>query len=148
MEAPREVVATGSPRLRRRRQGAWLGWAASDPKPRPSPPAAGPVLAPSRWRGIPVHRVQQVWSAALTAVRLAGGWVCWVAVIDGCRRSVLAWAVSIPLAVAWGGETWEPALRHGQPARGTTAPGAPCTRLACPARRQHAGSRRRLAGRR
>jgi putative transposase len=75
-------------------------------------------------RGITVNRVNQVGSADLTAVRLAGGCVSLVAVIAWFRRSVLAWALSITMAVACGVEALAHALRHGQPERFNTEQGA------------------------
>lgn len=63
-----------------------MGWEAIYPKPRLSQPAAGQVMYPYRLRGILVNRVNQVWSAAITYVRLAGGFVYLVAVIDWCSR--------------------------------------------------------------
>ena len=63
-----------------------MGLAAIFPQPRLSQPAADPVSDPYRWRGVSVDRVNQVWSADITDVRLAAGCVSLVAVIDGCRR--------------------------------------------------------------
>jgi putative transposase len=116
------------------------------PKPRLSPPAAGQMLYPSLGRGITVNRVNQVGSAALTAVRLAGGCVSLVAVIAWFSRSVLAWALSLTMAVACGVEALEHASRHGQPERVNTEQGAQLTSLACTARLKQAGRRIRLDG--
>ena len=52
-----------------------MGWEAIDPKPRLIQPAAGHVLYQYLWRGITVSRGNQVWSADLTYVHLAGGFV-------------------------------------------------------------------------
>jgi putative transposase len=109
------------------RVGRWLrprGVEAIAPKPRLSPPAAGHTSYPSLVRGITVNRVNQVGSADLTAVRLAGGWVSLVAVIAWFSRSVLAWALSLTMAVACCVEVLEHALRHGQPERFNTEQGA------------------------
>ena len=71
------------------RVGRWLrpmGLAAMSPKPRLSQPAAGHVLYPYLLRGITVNRVNQVWSADSTDVRLAGGLMYLVAVMDWFSR--------------------------------------------------------------
>jgi helix-turn-helix protein/integrase-like protein len=74
-----------------------MGLEAIYPKPRLSQPAVGHVIYPYLLRGITVNRVNQVWSADITYVRLAGGFVYLVAVIDWCSRYVLSWAVSITM---------------------------------------------------
>ena len=63
-----------------------LGVEAIYPKPRLSQPAAGQVIYPYLWRGVTVNRVNQVWSAEITDVRLAGGFISLVAVMDWCSR--------------------------------------------------------------
>jgi putative transposase len=63
-----------------------MGLEAIYPKPRLSQPAAGHVIYPYLLRGITVNRVNQVWSADITYVRLAGGFVYLVAVIDWFSR--------------------------------------------------------------
>jgi putative transposase len=45
-------------------------------------------------RGVKVTRVNQVWSADITYVRLLGGFVYLVAVIDWYSRYALSWEVS------------------------------------------------------
>ena len=102
--------AVHHPRVGRLRRQ--LGWDAIDPQPRWSPPAAGQVLDPSRWRGVPVARVHQVWRAAITSIRWASGVVDLVAVRDGCSRSVRSGAVSITRD----GEWWWGGLGAGAPA--------------------------------
>jgi putative transposase len=83
----------------------------------------------------------------MTYVRLAGGLVSLVAVIDWCSRSVLSWAVSITRAVACGVEALEQALRHGQPEIFTTDQGAPFTSRAFTARLKNGGMRISMDGR-
>jgi putative transposase len=70
-------------RLRRQ-----IGLEAISPKPRLSQPAAGHVISPYLLRGVTVNRVNQVWSADITYVRLAGGFIYLVAVMDWCSRYV------------------------------------------------------------
>jgi len=71
---------------RGRRRLRTMGLEAIDAKPRRSQPAAGQTIDPYRWRGVTVDQVNQVWSAAITSVRLAVGCVYLVAVIDWCSR--------------------------------------------------------------
>jgi putative transposase len=125
-----------------------MGLEALDPKPRLSQPAAGHGIDPYLWRGIPVNRVNQVWSADRPDVRLAGGCVSRVAVIDWCSRYGLSWAVSSTRDVACGVEALEQALRHGQPEIFKTAQGAQVTSLALTERLTTGGMRLRRDGRR
>ena len=104
-----------------------MGLEAIYPKPRLSQPTAGHVIDPYLLRGITVNRVNQVWSADITYVRLAGGCVYLVAVIDWFSRYVLSWAVSITMEVAFCVEALEQALRHGQPEIFNTDQGAQFT---------------------
>ena len=50
-----------------------MGLEAIYPKPRLSQPAAGHTIDPSLLRGVTSGRVNQVWSAAITSIRLAAG---------------------------------------------------------------------------
>ena len=131
-------------RVRRRRQ---IGLAALSPRPRLSQPAAGHASDPSLWRGVPVTRITQVWSADLTDIRWWSGCGSVVAVSDGFRRSVLSWALSITRAVRCGVEALEQAWHWGRPERCHTAPGAPCTSQELTARRQAGGVQSRMEGR-
>jgi putative transposase len=124
-----------------------MGLEAIYPKPRFSQPAAGHVIDPYLLRGITVNRVNQVWSADSTYVRLAGGFVYLVAVIDWCSRSVRSWAVSRTRAIAFCVEALEQALRHGQPESFKTDQGAPFTSLAFTARLKNGGIRISMDGR-
>ena len=124
-----------------------MGLEAIYPKPRLSQPAVGHVIYPYLLRGITVNRVNQVWSADITYVRLAGGFVYLVAVIDWCSRYVLSWAVSITMDGAFCVEALEQALRHGQPEIFNTDQGAQFTSLAFTERLKHGGIRISMDGR-
>ncbi len=124
-----------------------MGLEAIDPKPRLSPPAAGHVLSPYLLRGVTVQRANQVWSADITDVRLTGGFVYLVAVMDWCSRYVLSWAVSITRDVACCVEALEQAIRHGQPEIFNTDQGAQFTSLACTERLKTGGMRISMDGR-
>jgi putative transposase len=124
-----------------------MGLEAIYPKPRLSQPAAGHVIYPYLLRGITVNRVNQVWSADITYVRLASGFVYLVAVIDWFSRYVLSWAVSVTMDVAFCVEALEQALRHGQPEIFNTDQGAQFTSLAFTERLKTGGIRISMDGR-
>ena len=124
-----------------------MGLEAIYPKPRLSQPAAGHVIYPYLLRGITMKRVNQVWSADITYVRLAGGCVYLVAVIDWFSRYVLSWAVSITMDVTFCVEALEQALQHGQPEIFNTDQGAQFTSLAFTDRLKHGGIRISMDGR-
>jgi putative transposase len=63
-----------------------MGVEALSPKPRLSPPAAGHTMYPYLLRDVTVDRVNQVWSADLTDIRLQAGFVYLVAVMDWFSR--------------------------------------------------------------
>jgi len=124
-----------------------IGVEAIYPKPRLSQPAAGHVIYPYLLRGVTVNRVNQVWSADITYVRLVGGFVYLVAVMDWFSRYVLSWAVSIPMDVACCVEALEQAIRHGQPEIFNTDQGVQFTSLTFTERLKHSGIRISMDGR-
>jgi putative transposase len=71
-----------------------MGLEAIYPKPRLSLAAPGHQIYPYLLRGVKVTRVNQVWSADITYIRLLGGFVYLVAIIDWHSRYVLSWEVS------------------------------------------------------
>jgi putative transposase len=105
------------------------------------------VISPDLWRGLTVHRGNQVWSADMIAVRLAGGLVYLGAVSAWCSWYVRSWAVSSPTAVALCMEAVEQAIRPGQPEICKTEQGAQFTSLALTARLKKGGMRSSMAGR-
>ena len=129
-------------RLRRQ-----MGVEAIYPKPRLSQPAAGQVIYPYLLRGVTVNRVNQVWSADITYVRLAGGLVYLVAGMDWFSRYVRSWAVSITMDVACCVAALEQAIRHGQPEIFNTDQGAQFTSLAFTERLKKGGIRISMDGR-
>jgi putative transposase len=124
-----------------------MGLQAIYPKPRLSQPAAGQTLYPYLLRGVTVDRVNQVWSADITYIRLQSGFVYLVAVIDWFSRYVLSWAVSITLDMLFCLEALEQALSRGQPEVFNTDQGAQLTSQGFTARLQKAGVRISMDGR-
>jgi len=94
-----------------------------------------------------VDRVNQVWSADITYVRLAAGFVYLVAVIDWFSRYVLSWAVSITMDVAFCVEALEQALSWGRPEIFNTDQGAQFTSQEFTARLKEGGIRISMDGR-
>ena len=74
-----------------------MGLEAIYPKPRLSLLSPGHQVYPYLLRGVRVTHVNQVWSADITYVRLLGGFVYLVAIIDWYSRYVLSWEVSTTL---------------------------------------------------
>jgi putative transposase len=65
------------------------------PKPHLRQPPPAHRVSPYLVRGVPITRVNQVWSTDITYMRLHGGFLSLVAVRDWGSRYVLSWAVSI-----------------------------------------------------
>ena len=93
-----------------------MGLMAVYPKPNLSKPAPGHKIYPYLLRGLDITRPNQVWSTDITYIRLAGGFVYLVAVMDWYSRYVLAWSVSTTLDGAFCMDALDEALRiHGKP---------------------------------
>lgn len=91
--------------------------------------------------------MNQVWSTAITSMRRPGGFLSLVAVLDGCSRYVLAWAVSITRDVGCCLAALAQALEGARPASFHSDQGAQCTRLACTGRLAAAGMQSSMDGR-
>jgi len=124
-----------------------MGLEAIYPTPRLSQPAASHVIYPYLLRGITVNRVNQVWSADITYIRLAAGFVYLVAVIDWFSRYVLSWAVSITMDVTFCLEALAQAMRQSQPEIFNTDQGAQFTSPAFTERLKQGGIRISMDGR-
>jgi putative transposase len=72
-----------------------MGLEAVGPKPRLSEPHPDHRVYPYLLRGVPIVRVDQVWSTDITYVRLRHGFVYLVAILDWYSRYVLAWDLSV-----------------------------------------------------
>ncbi|BBL77327.1 hypothetical protein MishRS11D_44250 (plasmid) [Methylomagnum ishizawai] len=85
-------------RVQRLMRTLGLAGMAPGPGPGPGPDTSRPhprhKVYPYLLRGMEIGRPNQVWSADITYVRLPGGFVYLVAVIDWYSRKVLAWRVS------------------------------------------------------
>jgi len=81
-------------RRRVRRLMRLMGLEALCPKPNLSKPAPGHKIYPYLMRGLNINRPNQAWCADITYIRLAGGFVYLVAIMDWYSRKILAWELS------------------------------------------------------
>ena len=84
-------------------------------KPRTSKPGKGHKIYPYLLRGLKVTRLNQVWSADITFIPMAKGFLYLVAIIDWYSRHVLSWRLSNTLDADFCVEALEEALRKGRP---------------------------------
>jgi putative transposase len=85
-------------------------------RPNTSKASPGNKIYPYLLRGLAVDRPDQVWAMDITYIPMARGFVYLAAVVDWFSRRVLAWRVSIDMAVGFCLEAVEEALaRHGKP---------------------------------
>ena len=107
-----------------------MGMEAIYTKPQLSQPGVGHKIYPYLLRGVKIERVNHVWSADITYIRLQPGVIYLVAVIDWWSRYGLSWAVSVTLDGYFCLEALERALRGGRPEIFNTDQGAQVTRRA------------------
>jgi putative transposase len=85
-------------------------------RPSTSKPAPGHKIYPYLLRKLAVERANQVWAMDITYIPMARGFVYLAAVADWFSRRVLAWQLSISMAVDFCIEAVEEALaRYGRP---------------------------------
>src|SRR5713226_1453329 len=85
-------------------------------RPNTSQPTPGDKIYPYLLRGLKVDRPDQVWAMDITYIPMARGFVYLAVVLDWFSRRVLAWRVSIDMAVDFCLEAVEEAIaRHGKP---------------------------------
>ena len=100
-------------------------------RPNTSKATPGNKIYPYLLRGVTVDRSNQVWAMDITYIPMARGFVYLAAVIDWFSRRVLAWRVSIDMAVDFCLEAVEEAIaRHGTPGIFNTDQGSQFTSLA------------------
>jgi len=102
-------------RKRVQRLLAGLGLEAIYPKPKSSVAKPDHQVYPYLLRNVTIERVNQVWSTDITYIRLRGGFIYLVAIMDWFSRYVLAWRVSITLEGSFCQEALERALQVAQP---------------------------------
>ena len=94
-----------------------------------------------------MERVNQVWSADITYIRLVRSWLYLVAVMDWFSRYVLSWRLSASLESAFCVEALSDALRQGCPEMFNTDQGAQFTSEAFTGRLEQHGIRISMDGR-
>jgi putative transposase len=124
-----------------------MGLEAIYPKPRTSVPHPEHRVYPYLLRGVPVTRVNQVWSTDITYIRLHSGFIYLVAVMDWYSRYVLSSAVSITMDVSFCLEALNDALSRAQPEIFNSDQGAQFTSLDFTSRLESAGIRVSMDGR-
>ncbi len=117
------------------------------PKPRMSEPHPAHRVYPYLLRGVPITRVNQVWSTDITYIRLHGGFIYLVAVMDWFSRYVLSWAVSITMDVGFCLEALDQALEVARPDIFNSDQGAQFTSLDFTGRLASAGIQISMDGR-
>ncbi len=80
-----------------------------------SRPAPGHKIYPYLLRNVAIERVNQVWSADITYIRLKTGFVYLVAVVDWFSRYILGFGISITLEADFCIETLQRALVRATP---------------------------------
>jgi putative transposase len=112
---------------RGRRRLRFMGLEAIDPQPNLRRAAPEHRIYPDLLNEVVIDRVDHVWSADITDIRLRQGFVDWVAIIDWYSRYVIAWEVSVTLDSSFCLAALERALRGTQPAIFTTDQGGQFT---------------------
>lgn len=116
-----------------------MGPEAIYPKPRTSVAGEGHKIYPYLLRGVAIERADQVWSADITYVPMASGFMDLAATIDWYSRYVIAWRLSNTLDGSFCTEMLEEALRSGKPEVFNTDQGAQFTAGAFTGRLESAG---------
>ena len=84
-------------------------------KPNTSKPAPEHRIYPYLLKGVTVDRVNQVWAADITYLRMSRGFLYLVAIMDWHSRYVLAWKLSNTLEMDFCIDALKEALSKGQP---------------------------------
>jgi len=116
-----------------------MGLEAIYPKPRLSAPGQGQKVYPYLLRDVEVTRPDQVWSADITYLPMAKGFMYLAAIIDWYSRYVVAWRLSNTLDGSFCLEMLDEALGRGRPEVFNTDQGVQFTALAFTGRLEQTG---------
>lgn len=72
-------------------------------------------IYPYLLKGVEIGRINQVWSADITYIRMYRGWLYLTAVMDWFSRYVLSWEISVTLEPAFCVSALQEALSFGKP---------------------------------
>jgi putative transposase len=92
-----------------------MGLQAIYPKPRTSLPMPGHTIYPYLLGGIRAQRPDHIWSCDITYIRMEGGFVYLMAVMDWFSRYVVSWSLSTSMEVDFCLEALDAALRRSRP---------------------------------
>jgi putative transposase len=111
------LIQQGGPVNRKRVQRLMrlMGLEAIYPKPRLSARGKGHRIYPYLLRGLTIERPDQVWSADITYLPMASGFMYLAATIDWYSRYVVAWRLSNPLHGPFCTGMLDEALGRGRP---------------------------------
>ena len=126
-------------RKRVQRLMALMGLEAIYPKPKLSAGGRGHRVFPYLLRGVAIRRPDQVWSADITYVPLAKGFMYLAAILDWYSRYVVAWRLSNTLDGSFCLDMLEEALGRGRPEVFNTDQGVQFTAQAWTGRLETAG---------
>jgi len=88
-----------------------MGLESMSPKPNTSRPCKQHKVYPYLLRKLAVTRSNQVWATDITYIRMAGGFVYLVAILDWYSRKVLSWEVSVTFDAGFCVSALERAIR-------------------------------------
>lgn len=134
-------------RKRVRRLMRLMGIEAIYPKPRLSQVKNEHRIYPYLLRDVKIERPNQVWSTDITYIRLMGGFVYLVAVIDWYSRYILSWQISNTMEVDFCLTSLEDALLIGTPEIFNSDQGSQFTSREFTGRLERAGIRISMDGR-
>jgi putative transposase len=145
----RWLVRNGHPVNRKRVQRLLrlMGLEAIHPKPKLSATGRGHKVYPYLLRDVPIDRVGQVWSADITYLPMASGFMYLAATIDWYSRYVVAWRLSNTLDGGFCRDMLDEALGRGTPEVFNTDQGVQFTAGAWVERVEAAGVRVSMDGR-
>lgn len=123
-----------------------MGLEALYPKPILSAPDRSHKVYPYLLRGVSVERVNQVWSADITYVPMASGFMYLAATIDWFSRFVVSWRLSNTLDGFFCQEMLEEALSAGRPEVFNTDQGVQFTSPSFTGRLEAAGAKVSMDG--
>jgi putative transposase len=126
-------------RKRVRRLMGVMGLEAIYAKPRTTVAGRGHRVYPYLLRGVSIDRADQVWSADITYIPMAGGFMYLAATIDWYSRYVVGWRLSNTLDGSFCTEMLDAALATGKPDVFNTDQGAQFTAATFTGRLESAG---------
>ena len=116
-----------------------MGLEAIYPKPRLSDPGPGNRIYPYLLRGLEIVRPDQVWATDITYIRLRGGFVYLMAIMDWFSRYVLSWEVSSSMETGFCVSALDWALKAAKPGIFNSDQGSQFTSAAFTSRLQTQG---------